>query len=195
MKKIIMLISTLCIAFTSNATLISLSLDQTEYNVGDVATASIIISDIEQEFGFQKLLAFFELDANYDDSKLSFNSATFGDKLDVDALLPSDRIIDDSVAGALYLSELTFALGADLFLAQNGLSSFEIATVSFDVLATGTSELSLNNILLGTDLGTSFTDVTSENTMINVASTSVPVPATFMLFMLAGAGLLIQKRK
>ena len=194
MKKLITMLATLMFTLSSNATLISIELDKASYEVGDVANASILISDIEQEFNFQKLLATFELDIMFDPSIINYQSSTFGSKLDVDPFLPSDQFVDNTSAmGMLTLSEISYAFGSDLFAVQDGLASFSLASISFDVIAGGSSELTLENIVLGDDLAGDFNQVTTASSMLNVNSVGVPEGPSIMLFTLAIA--LFMQRK
>jgi hypothetical protein len=160
----------------------TIELDKTEYEVGDVAIASIVVSDIEQEFGFQKLISTFDFDLMFDSTLMSYQSSVFGEKLDVDPLFASDQFVDSSsLVNSVYLSEISYALSFDLFFAQDGLTEFTLASVNFDVLASGTTNLLLGNVLLSDDFGDSFSQVTTLPTAFNSTSVGVPEPSTLLL--------------
>ncbi len=183
MKKLVILITSLLWAVQANATLMSVELDSSSYMVGDVATANIVISDIEQEFGFQKLLASFEFDLTFNNTQLGYRESSFGNLLDVDPLFPSSQFTDStSVAGEVYMSELSLAFGPDLFFAQSGLDSFTLASVSFDVLASGTSMLELTNVELGDDLGIAFSDIATSSANLTTNSINVSEPSSLAIF-------------
>lgn len=197
MKKLIALCTTLLITLSSQASLISVDFDNIDYQIGDTLEANVLISDVEQDFlGFQKLLASFDFDLLFDSSVLAYQSTTFGSFLDVDPFLASSQLALDNSAGSLYLSELSFAFSDDLFAVQDGQSSFILASVSFDVLASGTNTFEFSNIILGDDFGDAFTSVSSSSAEVTISgSTSVPEMPSLAIFALGLIALIVKNRK
>jgi hypothetical protein len=194
MKKIILLIAALVMSMSVNATLITVELNDNDFNVGDLLTAQLVISDIELDnIGFQKLLASFDISTLFDDSLLSFSSVSFGNKLDVDPFIISDQFSDNSQTGIVKVVEISYAFFDDLFAAQDGLSRFVLARINFNVLASGTGAIELSAIDLGDDLAGAFTNVSAQGASFQVAnSTNVPEPATIVL-VLFGLAFLVRK--
>lgn len=190
MKKLIALCASLLVVVSSHATLLTIELDNTDYQIGDMMQANIVVSDIElKSNGIQKLVATFDFDLLFDESLLGYQSTSFGSLLNVDPFFFGDQSASLSGPGSLYVSEFTLAPDEDLFAAQGGLSSFVLASVNFEVLANGTNMFSLNNIELGDDFGGDFSQVSSVPTSITIGSVaSVPETPTLAIFAL---GLLI----
>ena len=197
MKKITTLLTAFLFALNSNATLITVELDKTNVNVGDTITADIIISDIELDAGFQKLVASFEFDVMFDDSLLGFVSATFGSKLDVDPFFASDQYIDSFFSGSVYLSEISYAWSSDLYDAQDALASFVLASVDFNVIGAGAGTVGLSNSFIGDDVGGAIEPVTQTGQDFIVSNdnpVNVPEPSTFLLMLMAAAGFVSQRK-
>lgn len=197
MKKIIMLLTMLLVSLNSQATLLSVELNQDSYQVGDALTADFIISDIEEDaLGFQKLLATFDFMLSWDDSIINYVSSSFGNKLDV-GFGGSDQSAFDIMTDSVSLSEISYAWWDELLPVQDGLSQFVLASVNFNVTGTGTGILNLTNVSFGDDFGVSFTDVSSNNASFivdSVGPVDVPEPMT-MVLMLVALTLLARQRK
>lgn len=187
MKKIIMLITMLLVSLNSQATLLSVGLNQDSYQVGDVLIADFIISDIEEDgSGLKKLLASFDYSLAWDDSIINYSSSSFGNKLNVG--IGSDQSILDIMTDSLNLSEVSHAWWDELLPVQSGVNQFVLASVNFNVISTGTSLLTLSDVVFGDDFGTSFTDVSSKNASFTVNSAGpvdVPEPMTILLMLIA----------
>ncbi len=185
------------VTLSSHATLLSVDLDNADYQVGDVLTADIVISDIELDaFGFDKLVASFNTHILFDDSLLAFDNVTFGDKLDVDPdpFFASFQDTNLASAGNLFIQEVAQAFDFDLFAAQDGLNQFVLATVNFNVLQSGISSLNFANVAVGDEFGSSFTDVQTASASFTVAnSVAVPEPSTFIL-LIAAMMILVRRR-
>lgn len=196
MKKFITLLSGLLISLSSQATLLSIELNQTSYEIGDVMTAEFIISDIEEDtLGFQKLLASFDFNVSWDSSLIEHVSTSFGNKLNVGAF-GSDQFSNVMTNNA-DLSEFSFAWWDELLPVQDGLSSFVLASVDFTVTGNGSGTLDLTNVSFGDDFGDDFTDVNSSNKAYSVTSgtsVNVPEPAAFILILM-GLILLARQQK
>ncbi|GHE85545.1 cohesin domain-containing protein [Thalassotalea profundi] len=200
--KNVLLASLLCLialtATNAQATLITAESAQSNYQVGDSIALIIDINEIEYDnVGFQKLLAIFNVDINFDESVLAFDSITFGNKLDVDPVFASFQDISQPAPGTLNVGETSFAFFDDLFFAQDGLASFNLVTINFTALMSGMSDITLSNIQLTDDLGNSFSRITSSNTQLTVGNVAtVPEPSTLslLLLMLLG-GLIVNHRR
>ena len=199
MKKLIVLLTALFMSLNSQATLLSIELNQSEYQVGDVLIADFVISDIEDDLiGFQKLLASFEFDVSWNGLMLDYVSTSFGDKLDVDPdpFFASEQLAID-LFGQLTINETSFAFSGDLFNAQDGLGNFVLASVDFTVVGEGTDTLMLSAVDFGDDFGDSFMNISSTNkayTVTNNLPVNVPEPSVIVL-MLMGLILLVRQRK
>jgi hypothetical protein len=203
MKKIILLITLFFVSLTSQATILSIELNQDSYQVGDVLTADFVISEIEEDgFGFQKLLASFNFNMAWSNPIIEYSSVTFGSMLDVasDPLDYSDQYLD-VMADSLLLNETSFALSEELFAAQDGLTSFVLASVDFTVTGNGSGVFQLTtkdpDSTFGDDWGGAFTDVNLLEKSYSVTSNNpvdVPEPASIIL-VLMGLMLLVRQQK
>jgi len=187
MKTVILLITLLFVSLNSQATILSIDLNQDSYQIGDVLTADFIISDIEEDSaGFQKLLATFDFNVSWDNSIIEYVSSSFGDKLNVDAS-GSDQYLD-VMADSLGFSEISFAWWEELLAVQDGLSSFVLASVDFTVIGNGSGTLDFSNVAFGDDFGGDFTNVASSDKAYSVTSgnpVNVPEPTSIILVLMA----------
>jgi len=197
MKKLITMLMLTFITLSSHATLLSVDLDNTDYQVGDVLSADIVISDVGLDaVGFDKLVASFNTNFLFDNSLLAFDNVIFGDKLDVDPDPFFASFQDDSLvsAGNLFIQEIAQAFDFDLFAAQDGLNQFVLATVNFNVLQSGISSLNFADVAIGDEFGFSFIDVQTESANFTITnSVSVPEPSTFIL-LIAAMMILVRRR-
>lgn len=199
MKKIILLITLLLVSLSSQATLLSIELNQDSYQVGDVLTADFVISEIEEDsLGFQKLLGSFDFNVSWNNSIIEYSSATFGNMLDV-ASDPSDFSDQymDVMADSLGFGELSYAGWNDLFSAQDGVASFVLASIDFVVTGNGSGIFELAGVDFGDDSGGAFTHVTSSDKAYSITSgnpVDVPEPASIIL-VLMGLMLLVRQQK
>lgn len=198
MKKVIIILSLFLMSFNSMATLISVELNQSSYQVGDVLTADFIISDIEEDIGFQKLLASFAFNVSWDNTMIEYVSTEFGNKLNV-GLFGSDQGFTDVMTNNADISETSYAWWDELLLVQDSLSQFVLASIDFKVigLGNGSGSLNLTQVLFGDDFGAAYTDVSSMDQNYSVTSgntVDVPEPATLIL-MLLSLTLLVRQRK
>ncbi len=183
--------SSLVFAVSANATLISLEFDKDQYVVGDLVNASVVISDIETEFGFQKLLGSFSMDMNYDESLVAFNQVTFGNKLNGGDEFESMTTAIDSF-GSLFIEEVSFSF--DLFSFQDGLPSYTLATVQFTALADGSGAPSFTNIALANDFGEAFNSVSSMSAPLTIGNVQ-SIPEPHMLALLLPFMLLLTRKR
>ncbi len=189
MKKLTMLLTAFLFSLSANATLITVELNNTDYNVGDVLSADIVISEIELDSTFQRIVGDFEFNLNFDNTVIDFISASFGDKLDVDPdpFWASDQSIISSL-GSVFLSEISYALDSDLFFAQDGLTSFVLASIDFNVIGTGASFVNLSEVAIGDAYGNDFLAVNAIGQTYSVKngnSVGVPEPSTVFLMLIA----------
>lgn len=191
LKKILcsaLFLSQILLSQNSFAGLIELEVDQSTYQVNDVITAKVVVSD------FSETLAGAFTELMFDVNALSLIDWQFSNMFDDG--FGSYQYADDSILGALFLEDYA-DISADIatLAAQQG-NRFVFATVQFKVLAEGLLDLGLNNnqsgflsmdndYLATSVIGTSFTVG---------SSTAVPVPATFMLMLLGCVGFLTTRR-
>ena len=196
MKKIILLITLLFVSLNSQATLLSINLNQDSYQIGDVLTADLVISEIEEDASaFQKLLASFDLNISWDNSIIEFTSSSFGNKLNVGDG-GSDQHLD-VMADSLGLSEISYAWWDELLAVQDGLNSFVLASVDFIVIDNGSGTLDLSKVDFGDYDGSAFTDMSSSDKAYSITSKTpidVPEPASIILVLMALV-LLVRQQK
>lgn len=160
--------------------------------VGDSITIDIIISDVAELYGFN-------LDIAYNASILQFSAPALPGTLLNSAGITLGELgllgFDASVPGQIQdINDSLLGPGAGAF--GSGL----LASLNFDVIATGTADIAFLNInsLAGSELinsaGLSI-PITAINTQITVASSQVPLPATLYLLVIGALSLLIINRR
>jgi hypothetical protein len=198
MKKIIILLTTLFVSLSSQATLITVELNQNTYQVGDVLTASFIISEIEDDASaLQRMLSGFGFDVSWNNMMIEYSAVRFGDKLDAAPGFSVQSPIN-LMANSLTLSETSYSWSDELFAVQNGLSRFLLASVDFNVVGAGNGlgSLDLSNVVLWDDFNIDFSDINSRNKEYSVTSANpidVPEPSS-MVLMLMGFIFLVRKK-
>ena len=195
MKNTIKIISGLLLsvmfASSVNATLFSIELDQTDFNVGQTLTANLVVSDIEKDsIGFTSLIADFELDLMFDNSLLSFDSLSFGEKLGDG--LDSLQLDNVTASGILNIFELSYLLYDELLVLQDGISKFTLASINFDIINVGSGLFSLNNIATGNDIGTALTDIQSNSTSFITTSGTIAIPEPTSVALILVGLMLVQ---
>ena len=175
-KKRLVCLSVICmlIAFGNSAAAATLSFNpsMSTIDVGDELGIEIMVSGLEDVD-----LGAFDLNVNYDDSRLSFVNYLLGSQLGVIPDDATDWSEGDLGGGVINLAELS--LLDDLSFQ---LDSFTLATLTFEGAGVGISPLSFSDVDLGDELGDPI-GVFMENGSVNV----VPVPAAIWLF---GSGLI-----
>ncbi|MBA6233627.1 MULTISPECIES: PEP-CTERM sorting domain-containing protein [unclassified Colwellia] len=198
MKKIIILLTTLFVSLSSQATLITVELNQNTYQVGDVLTANFIISEIEDDASaLQRMLSGFGFDVSWNNMMIEYSAVRFGDKLDAAPGFSVQSPIN-LMANSLTLSETSYSWSDELFAVQNGLSRFLLASVDFNVVGAGNGlgSLDLSNVVLWDDFNIDFSDINSRNKEYSVTSSTpidVPEPSS-MVLMLMGFIFLVRKK-
>lgn len=174
MKKFFAVLG-LFFSLQTQAALISVELDNTSYQKGDVISASIWMQDLTSA------LASFNLDLWFKSSVLTFDSVTFGPYLTVAAETEKYHAVSGNL---LNLFEMNFdALGFELIELQTTPDQrFQLATITFIAKKAGAFALTFDLVELGDDWGDAIlADISNTNgTIIGVEE--VPVPATLLLF-------------
>ncbi|MGD1919486.1 MAG: cohesin domain-containing protein [Pleurocapsa sp.] len=153
-------------AFQSKAMAIDMSLSSPSANLGDKVDVELDISGLGN--GIAPSVSAFDVDVTFDPSVISFDSVTFGNQLSLNSTpLFQDGIV--TCSGILNLAEISDDTPTDL----NDLQApdFTLATISFNTVSTGSSNLgiSLN------DLGDAAGDpLTVDN--FNAGTVTVAVP-------------------
>ena len=139
-------------------------------DVGDLFDIDVVISGLEHDD-----LAEFDLNINYNDTVLLFDTYTLGDGLgDISSGDADDWSWGDIGFGTITLAEVSWLLDFS-FQAD----SFTLATVSFIGNSAGNSALSFSSVILGDDLGDPLF-ATLESGSVAV-STPIPEPTTIIL--------------
>ena len=177
-KKRLVCLTIICLAviFCSSAAWADYELlfytDTPTVHVGEIFEVDVMISGLDDVD-----LGAFDLDINYDDSRLSFVNYLLGSQLGV---IPDDAVDlseGDLGGGTINLAELSYL--DDLSFQ---LGSFTLATLTFEGAGIGNSPLFFSDVVLGDDPGDPI-DASLETGSVNV----VPVPAAIWLL---GSGLI-----
>jgi hypothetical protein len=178
---------------TANASFIAIDVEDKNYGLNDTLTANIYISELEDNFGFQTFVSEFTFEFIFTEGLLDFEQVTFGNKLDIDASLPSDRTDSYTMGQPFIISETTYAL--DIDTVQFGLSSFLLASIDFTVVGSGLAKFSLENVDV-LDLGFSHDAISSGVASAQLGNqVAVPEPSTMAILVLALLMLISMKRK
>lgn len=145
-------------------------------NVSETTAADLVISGLGN-FASPSLGGF-DIDVTFDDSILSFNSETFGTLLGA-----SIQDVDTSTPGVVNLFEVSLESVSTLDGIQP--DSFLLATLMFDGIALGASQLGFGFVLLSDAIG----DVIPNPTLVPASVTVVPLPASIWLFVTGLLGL------
>ncbi|GEA13046.1 hypothetical protein [Alteromonas sp. KUL49] len=187
MKKLLLVIAAV-FSINANAAIITVTTDKSQYELNEIITATVTVSDLIDGVGVQTLLSGFDLSLTslLDNSEYVANSVTFGANI-VDV---SDALAFESVLGlGSFVGVVQIAsFFTDTFALQAGLNAFELFSVEFEALAVGSDTLVIgpnaSPDLLSDFFGDGVTAVTVDADYTVVAAT-VSEPATF------GAVLLI----
>ena len=150
----------------------------TETDLGSVFDIDIGISGLQTED-----LSAFRFNINFDDAIISFDSYTLYEGLgDLDALNPIEALDysdGDRGAGVINIGELSLLSN---FSFQD--NSFILATLTFNAIGVGKTDLSFSNIKLAYDSGDPIASAIGSG---SVTVSAVPEPSTYLLL---GLGLL-----
>lgn len=174
---------------TFNPTSLFLSITRIS-QTGNSVNVDIGISGLAS--GTAPSLSGYDINLSFDPSYLSFAAVAFGD-----AVLGNQ--LDLASLGLTTIAELTgvgivnlFELSGDAAEALNTLQadSFNLATVTFDVLNAGTSLLQLNFNALADADGNALSAIT-----LSAPVTTVPLPSAFLLMGPGLAGLMLAGKR
>jgi hypothetical protein len=164
---------------------ISFALDPTPQSVslGSQATFTLDVSGLGG--GLSPALGTYDFNIFFDPALLNYNSITFGTQLDPD-MLGSNIQTATPGTGTVEVFELSLNPAADLVAAEP--SSFTLATLVFDTLATGTnSPVTLSALTIGDENGNALAASLADASITITGASDAPEPNTFMVL---GVGLL-----
>ncbi|MDP5141169.1 PEP-CTERM sorting domain-containing protein [Rheinheimera baltica] len=179
----------LCLLFTgaSHAALIQLNADRSDYQVGDIITVTLSMSDLTETMGG------FWAEVLYPTSAVSLLNWQFGSGFD-DGFGSYQFDEHNALVGALFLSDYADLFADEMILATQQGRSFELATFSFLAGQVGDVLISLNFMNFGAvNFANDFVDVSATDLNLTITAAQVPAPASALL-MLAGLGLLYRRR-
>jgi hypothetical protein len=179
-------LSALLISLTGTAhAAISLGFNP-EPQSGNQINVGLTISGLNS--GSAPSLSTYDLDIKFDDSHLAFASATFGDPVlgnQLDLLNFGANLASSDLTGSGILN--MFELSLDSVSDLDGLQadSFTLATLTFDVLSAGTTQLAIAINALADAEGNALT----ANTATASITTTVPLPSAFFMMLPGLAGV------
>ncbi len=196
MKKLLLVIAAV-FSINANAAVITVTTDKSQYELNEIITATVTVSDLIDGVGAQTLLSGFDLSLTslFDNSEYVVNSVTFGTNIvDVTDALAFENVLGlGSFVGVVQLASFI----TDTFALQAGLNSFELFSVEFEALTLGTDTLVIgpnsSPDLLSDFFGDGVAALTVDADYTVVAAT-VPEPATFGAVLLILTFLLAVRR-
>lgn len=173
----------LALVFPSHAITISFNPTAQTTTAGSSTDVALVISGLTA--GAAPSLSTFDLDVSFDPAVLDFGSATFGDPILGDQLdlfgLGSLALATPGV-GTVNLFELSFDLPSDIDALQAG--SFTLATLTFNALAVGASDLGISINTLGDSLGDPLSATVQGGSIVSRGPSIVPEPSSLLLLVL-----------
>ena len=154
-------------------------------SVGDSVTVNLQISGL----GTGLALGVFDIDFGFDPALLSLSKVQFGNGLDVLGL-GSFQAATPGI-GSINLFEVSFDTAADLNALQP--DSFDLATLVFNALTSGTSAFTLSVNALGDADGIAFPIAVLDGSA--TIGASVPEPGTYALCIIGFSALGIALRR
>ncbi len=196
MKKLLLVIAAV-FSINANAAVITVTTDKSQYELNEIITATVTVSDLIDGVGAQTLLSGFDLSLTslFDNSEYVVNSVTFGTNIvDVTDALAFESVLGlGSFVGVVQLASFI----TDTFALQAGLNSFELFSVEFEALTLGADTLVIgpnsSPDLLSDFFGDGVAALTVDADYTVVAAT-VPEPATFGAVLLILTFLLAVRR-
>lgn len=162
-----------------NVQAITISASPVVQEVQEGGSLTVLVNATGVNAGSTPSISVFDFDFTYDGSLLAFRDATFGDQLDLFGL-GSDTAADGRGPGIINLFELSFDSAFDLDDRQT--DTFTLVSLRFDILAAGTSDLTLHVNALGDAFGDPL-GANVVNGSVQILS-AVPVPGALGLFAL-----------
>jgi len=154
-----------------SAILIGVNTATPQINTGDIVSFTLDISGLDSV-----ALSSYDLSVNYNPALLQFNSAVFGDQLDIAAL---GLNAPAAFTGNGVVNLIEFSLDDSATLLGKQAHNFTLARLVFTALFPGISPLDLAiNSLSDSEANT----LNAQSTNSSVAITAVPVPAAIWLF-------------
>ena len=183
----------LIVFFTSSqAAAISLTFQPLNSMVtsGDTIDIDVVVSGL---IAADEIVSTYDLFVGYDASILSASAVNFGPYLD-DFLYPSIQYDDMSEPGMLNFGEISFLFDDELAAIQP--DSFTLATLSFDTIASGVSDLTFEphpffNVIDIKGRDAQILDITAYAGTVSVAEAPVSVPEPDSLILVLFGFLLI----
>ena len=172
------------IVVSTSAFSATLSLEPTTQtiNFSETASVDLLISGLG-DFTSPSLGAF-DVDINFDNTVISFSTATFGTFLGT-----SIQGVDTSTPGMVKLDEVSLESVPTLDGLQS--DSFLLATLTFDGTSAGRSQLEFGAVVLSDAFGS----IIADPTLVPSSITVVPLPAAVWLFGSGMLGLLSMARR
>ncbi len=164
-------------ALPASAALISVTPSAQNTVVGASFQVQLVVSDLGE--GVAPSLASYDLDFSYDPIMLNYTGAVFGDPLlgnQLDLLGLGSLNVQTPGVGSVNLYELSFDSPEELNLLQAG--TFTLATLFFDALSIGDSELGVTLNSLGDALGDPLAAQVANS---NITVAPVPLPSAGLL--------------
>ena len=177
---------------------ISLSFLPTSQTVTLGQSAQVAIQMSELGVGNSPSLGSFDFNVNFDSSILSFKTVSFGDpilgdQLDLEGFIPPDSGFTNISDSIVNIFEVSF--DSPDILNQSQADSFILGILTLDSQKSGTSFLSLSNVILGDANGSPLNANLSDGSIIvvNQNTTSVSEPSPLLMLVTFLGGVLIKK--
>lgn len=183
--KLVLILALTLLSANAKAGLLTLDVEDLDYQVGDTVTVDVVASDFFDVIGFQQYISSFNFDLSFDSSVLGFQTASYGTGLNMGVDIMSFQNSIASTTSPVSFGEISLLDEIGLFLAQT--PSFVLASIEFEILSAGDAALDLLNISMFEGTGFLVQEISSvnvETANINITdSAEIPVPPT--LFLLA----------
>jgi hypothetical protein len=168
---------------------VSIGLEPGSQNVspGDAVSVDVVLSDLGGE-----VVSAYDLDVTYDPGVLAATDVLFTTALGDELAFPFPEVFngsDLSVAGVVDLAQLSILSDDELSALQGG-DTVTVATLAFDAVGAGTSDLgfvfdALNDVK-GRDGAVLPLDVSGASVTVGTPETPIPEPGAAALFALGG---------
>jgi hypothetical protein len=171
---------------------IVLSVGSETVSASGIATVDLDISGL----GGGTALGTYDVNVGFNSNIINFSSAAYGDPSLGDQLGISGPSITSTTLGTGTTELFELSLDSPGTLLASQATSFTLAELMFNAVATGTSPLTLSVNALGDQNGSSLT-ASLQNGSITVVPPAVPLPASWLLMGsgLLGLGALAQRRR